>query len=268
MSMKMKRTLAIIISILLSYGQQTRSYSTPASRRSRCRHQQPCHPTSPLRRNALISFLTILPEATIIGTSPAANAAELSSSDNEILQIKEATKALSALIDNWSKATTECIYADVPRELLESKNKDRLLEKASEFALFDKSTSVVSCKRTNRIVRDYIGATGKGPLVGIEKRLLRNTVVERVDPNALDEYFAAVESFSQSLSRATSLSYTAGMADFDSVNNFAKDDDVGGGGNGGEYADNSNLEQARKAIVEANDSLKKALSLISVDDVI
>ena len=210
--------------------------------------------------------------ATIIGASPAANAAELSSSDNEILQIKGAIKALSSLIDNWSKATTECIYANVPRDLLESKNKDRLLEKASEFALFDKSTSVVSCKRTNRIVRDYIGATGKGPLVGIEKQLLRNTVVERVDPNALDEYFAAVESFSQSLSRATSLSYTAGMADFDSVNNFAKEeknDDVGGGGSGREDdVDNSNLEQARKAIVEANDSLKQALSFISVDDVI
>lgn len=184
-----------------------------------------------------------------------------SSSDSDILQIKEAIKALSSLIDNWTKATTECIYADVPRELLESKNKDQLLEKASEFALFDKSTSVVSCKRTNRIVRDYIGATGKGPLVGIEKRLLRNTVVDRVD-DSLDEYFSAVESFSQSLSRATSLSYTAGMADFDSVNNFAKDEsDIGGGRSG---SGESNLEQARRAIVDANDSLKKALSLISV----
>lgn len=35
----------------------------------------------------------------------------------------------------------------------EAKNKEKLLKKASEFALFDKSTSVVSCKRTNRIVR-------------------------------------------------------------------------------------------------------------------
>lgn len=61
---------------------------------------------------------------------------------------------------------------------------------ASEFALFDKSTSVVSCKRTNRIVRDYIGATGKGPLVGAEKRLLRKAVVERVDPESLDDYFS------------------------------------------------------------------------------
>ena len=97
--------------------------------------------------------------------------------------------------------------------------------------------------------------------MGIEKRLLRNTVVDRVE-DSLDEYFSAVESFSQSLSRATSLSYTAGMADFDSVNNFAKDEsDIGGGRSG---SGESNLEQARRAIVDANDSLKKALSLISV----
>ena len=62
----------------------------------------------------------------------------------------------------------------------------------------------------------------------------------------------AVESFSQSISRATFLSYTAGTADFDSMNNFAK----------GEDGDGSNLEQAREAIEEANVSLKKAVSLL------
>ena len=110
-------------------------------------------------------------------------------------------------------------------------------------------------------------------MVGIEKRLLRNTVVERVNPpDSLDEYFSAVESFSQSLSRATSLSYTAGMADFDSVNTFAKKEsyDTGkevGTGSGVVVVEsnesNSNLEQARKAIVEANESLKKALTFIT-----
>ena len=63
---------------------------------------------------------------------------------------------------------------------------------ASEFALFDKSVSVVSCKKTNRIVRDYIGATGKGPLVGADKRLLRKNVVETLDPDNLDDYFTGM----------------------------------------------------------------------------
>jgi hypothetical protein len=52
-----------------------------------------------------------------------------------------------------------------------NENKEQLLEKASTFALFDKSVSVTSCKTSNRLVRDYIGSTGKGPVVGLEKKL-------------------------------------------------------------------------------------------------
>lgn len=147
-------------------------------------------------------------------------AKEQPTNDSDVSILKEATEALSSLLQNWQKATIDCTYADVPRELLEAKNKEKLLEKvttalrlrclisvsscahffstlqASEFALFDKSTSIVSCKRTNRIVRDYIGATGKGPLVGAEKRLLRKTVVKRVDEESLDEYFSGtIQSF-------------------------------------------------------------------------
>lgn len=183
-----------------------------------------------------------------------ANAKEES---EDVSTITDATDALSSLIENWERATVDCTYADVPRELLEAKNKEKLLEKASEFALFDKSTSVVSCKRTNRVVRDYIGATGKGPLVNLEKRLLKKNVVEHVDPDRLDDYFAAVETFSQEMAKANSLSYTAGMADFDSVNNFAK-------GEANIEESKSNLDQARLAIEEANKALKVASSLIAV----
>ncbi|KAK1744751.1 hypothetical protein QTG54_004042 [Skeletonema marinoi] len=163
--------------------------------------------------------------------------------DGDISLVTDATDALSSLIENWERATVDCTYADVPRELLETKNKEKLLEKASEFALFDKSTSVVSCKRTNRVVRDYIGVTGKGPLVNLEKKLLKK-VCEQVDPDNLDDYFSAVETFSQEMAKANSLSYTAGTADFDSVNNFAK-------GEASVNEGDSNLEQARRAIEEA-----------------
>lgn len=95
---------------------------------------------------------------------------------------------LGSLLDNWEKATVDCIYADIPRELLETKNKEQLLDKASTFALFDKSVSVVSCKKSNKIVRDYIGATGKGPLVGADKRVLKRQLLDRVDPDMLDDY--------------------------------------------------------------------------------
>jgi hypothetical protein len=59
--------------------------------------------------------------------------------DSDVPILNEATDALSSLLENWNKATIDCTYADVPRELLEAKNKEKLLEKASEFALFYKS---------------------------------------------------------------------------------------------------------------------------------
>lgn len=212
------------------------------------------------RRRALAKVLSSTTAIATLTNSPPPSYSKEPVQQSDISILKEATEALTSLLDNWERATIDCTYADVPRELLEAKNKEKLLEKASEFALFDKSTSVVSCKKTNKIVRDYIGATGKGPLVGIEKRLLKKSVVDKVDPDNLDEYFAAAESFSQALSRASSLSYTAGVSDFDSVNNFAKDDSR----NLGE--DGSNLEQARKAIDEANVVLTKAISLLIADD--
>ncbi|MGK3734918.1 MAG: hypothetical protein ACI8RD_003955 [Bacillariaceae sp.] len=74
----------------------------------------------------------------------------------------EAQTTLNTLIENYQRATIDCTFADVPRDLLESKNKELLLEKASTFALFDKSVSVETCKTTNRIVRSYLGLTGIG----------------------------------------------------------------------------------------------------------
>lgn len=64
-----------------------------------------------------------------------------------------------------------------------------------------------------------------------------------------------VENFSQAISRASSLSYTAGMADFDSVNNFEK-------GKERETGDDTNLEQARRAIGEAKSSIDNIVELL------
>ena len=112
------------------------------------------------------------------------------SSDNEVLidSIRDAQKTLGLLLTNWQRATVECNYADVPRDLLSADNKQLLLEKASTYALFDKSVSVESCKTSNRLVRDYIGVTGKGPLVGMEKKFRK--ALDVVDPDSLDDYLS------------------------------------------------------------------------------
>lgn len=67
-----------------------------------------------------------------------------------------------------------------------------------------------------------------------------------------------LEQFSQSYSKAASLSYAAGIADFDSVNNFSKDDVAAVGEEDG----NSNLVQTKKAIVEAKQSLGSIIVML------
>ena len=108
--------------------------------------------------------------------------------DTIIAALQDAQSTLDVLLSNWQRATVECNYADVPRDLLSAENKQLLLEKASTFALFDKSVSVESCKTTNRLVRDYVGVTGKGPMVGIEKKLRK--ALDLVDPDNVDDYVA------------------------------------------------------------------------------
>lgn len=208
------------------------------------------------------TFISSLVTTTIVATNdvrPAlaksAPATLLPTAEEDIGLIQEASSTLKILLDNWEKATVECIFADIPRELLEQKNKQELLEKASTFALFDKSTSVVSCKTTNRTVRDYIGATGKGPLVNIEKRMLRRSVVDTLDADDLEEYYTQVENFQRAISRASAATYAAGVADFDSIVNFNKGNPTDGS--------DSNLNQAKGAIRDASLDLEQIVRLLA-----
>ena len=135
---------------------------------------------------------------------------------NPLQSLIEARETLDTLLANYKRATIDCTFADVPRELLETKNKDLLLEKAATNALFDKSASIETCKTTNRVVRDYLGLTGKGtyivtridetslmlqpgdtnehifffqgPLVGIEKQI--SSGLKFVDPDFSDDYIS------------------------------------------------------------------------------
>ena len=135
-----------------------------------------------IRRAVMLSSLS----AAAILSSPSPILAATIARDS----IQQAQTTLTTLLDNWQRATVDCTFADVPRDLLERKNKELLLEKAKTSALFDKSASVETCKTTNRIVRDYLGVTGKGPLVGMEKQL--KMAMDYVDADRLDDYIAGM----------------------------------------------------------------------------
>ena len=85
--------------------------------------------------------------------------------------------------------------------------------------------------------------------MGLEKQMKK--ALDRVNPDFLDDYVSEIEAIEQTLAKARSLSYTAGVADFNSVNNFEKDQVKA------VLADNSNLEQTRLSIERVVDGLKR-----------
>jgi hypothetical protein len=197
-----------------------------------------------IRRAVMLSSLS----AAAILSSPSPILAATNARDS----IQQAQTTLTTLLDNWQRATVDCTFADVPRDLLERKNKELLLEKAKTSALFDKSASVETCKTTNRIVRDYLGVTGKGPLVGMEKQL--KMAMDYVDADRLEDYIAEMESFQYSMNQADSLSYLSQTQDFDANNNFQKDDK--------NRKEDSALEQSRRAILDAKNSLERMAEML------
>lgn len=200
--------------------------------------------------NSRRRFLTgLISSVCLVSPGRVVAATKKEATDDPVVSLIAARETLQKLLENWEKAVIDCTFADVPRELLEQRNKEELLEKASTFALFDKSVSVETCKTTNRVVRDYLGATGIGPVVGLEKQMKR--ALDRVKPDNLDDFVVEIERIEQLLSKARSLAYTAGVADFNSVNNFEKDQTQA------VLANNSNLEQSRQSIQQIVDGLKK-----------
>ena len=112
----------------------------------------------------------------ILNSNPCVSNAKAIADTNPLESLVEAQETLDTLLVNYKKATVDCTFADVPRELLETKNKELLLEKAATNALFDKSASIETCKTTNRVVRDYLGVTGKGTYIAATIWVVLNTI--------------------------------------------------------------------------------------------
>lgn len=162
----------MILLHLLFFAVEIQAFSLPASSRqtsqpTRRRLEIEDVSTGPdtfvhiSRRQAVLGSFSIFGVGILLDPASATAAAKAAvTSSDPVATIVSARETLEKLLDNWEKAVIDCTFADVPRELLEQKNKEELLEKASTFALFDKSVSVETCKTTNRVVRDYLGATG------------------------------------------------------------------------------------------------------------
>ena len=138
----MTRGAVFVMSLLhlgcLSSGYQIVSPKTSTKpHRQHSFHHEPGQSKAISRRDWTAASIAAV-TATLLSPATASAAAEKEDPATTIIApIRTATRTLQKLIDNWEDSVVDCNYADVPRELLETKNKEQLLEKASTFALFD-----------------------------------------------------------------------------------------------------------------------------------
>lgn len=178
----------------------------------------------------------------------------------EYLKLKQGYKEVTYLINNWDEKTTYCNFGDFKRDLLKKENKEKLLIAAAETGIldYDKSaTMVMMCKKDPMMVRALLGLTNDNKsLIKAEDFMRKPTTVSKVDPDFIEEYFAAVDSFSQAISEIDSLTYEARF-DFGSVeNSMIGQDNVA--------STNDYLQQSKLSTIHAKESLEKILTYLNI----
>ena len=159
---------------------------------------------------------------------------------DDILRLKRGLREVNFLLDHWDEKTLYCNFGEFQRELLTAKNKEKLLVAAAETGLldYDKSATMnIVCRRDPEVVRAFLGLNpDNNPLLSRAELLMKKpAVVSRLDPDDLEDYFSAVEQFTEAVSEVDSLSYQA-RTDFassetasrETFNSLTKSDDVSG----------------------------------------
>jgi len=167
--------------------------------------------------------------------------------DRDLIKLQVGLKGLNKLLDNWEEETTLCNYAEVTRELLQQKNKDKLLEAAKTNALFNKDVSmVVKCKRNPAPIREVMGFEDvEHPLYRADKTIAK--LRKKADPDALEDFIEAEEAWNRVASSADSMSYGSSMR-ASALGEFKKGE--------AEASDRSFLESERRELTKARDTLK------------
>jgi len=160
-------------------------------------------------------------------------------------KLKVGLKGLDTLLANWEEETTLCNYAEVTKELLETKNKAALLEAAKTNALFNKdATMVVKCKRTPQPIKDAMGFDDlEAPLYKSDLTVAR--LRDRVDPDMLDDYVEAEEKYAQIFASARTMTYSSSMREAE-LPVFKK----------GEEEGRDPFDRERRELTKARDTLR------------
>jgi hypothetical protein len=162
----------------------------------------------------------------LLAVEPSYAAQQVVVSPNDVNRLKLGLREINYLLDHWEEKTTYCNFGEFQRELLLPENKEALMKAAKETGLldYDKSKTMrVMCKRDPEVVRAFIGMTKDNLLLSKADVLMRKpSTVEMVDPDHIDEYFEAVETFTQAIAAADSLAYQA-RTDYGSQESTSKE---------------------------------------------
>ena len=180
--------------------------------------------------------------AALLPAVPAANAADALTPE----RLTASVVALDKLLSDWTELVTDCTYAEVPRELLETKNKELLLEKASTLATFDKSSSINVCKSTNKVVRQVLD---KMPA---PKQLQSPAFAALVEEDNFEAFLAASERYTNAVSAADAAAFLSATGDYSARTAFRP----------GETASTPNLDASRENVEMARDALKALTKLV------
>jgi len=172
---------------------------------------------------------------------------------NPTERLGKGLSTLEALLRNWDNVTVDCSYAEIPREILESKNKEKLLLQATQNALFDKSSSINVCKSTVRVVRQQLGTTADSPLSRIDRVLGDPALLARVAPEDGDTFVDVSERLQAALRAADAAAFASEASDFSARTPFQV----------GEVPSTPSLDPARENLEEACALLKHVISLCS-----
>ena len=210
------------------------------------------------RSVTLMSLSFIIPVLASGATIVAATDPEFDAR-SDLMRLKKGLGEIDYLLNHWDEKTTYCNFGEFQRELMDEKNKEKLLKAAAETGLldYDKSKTMnIVCKRDPEMVRALLGLTSENKVLQKADVLMKKPdTLELIDSDDFDKYMEAVDKFTEAVAAVDGLAYNA-RTDFASTETFKKDDSDD---NKSKY-----LEQSKSNVAIARDSLKSIVSILKL----
>lgn len=190
--------------------------------------------------------------------------AETTFNVDDITRLKRGLREIDYLLDHWDEKTLYCNFGEFQRELLTVENKQKLFDAAAKTGLldYDKSATMnVLCRRDPEVVRAFLGLSPQNnPLLSRADVLMKKpTVINLLDPDDLDDYFSAVDKFTEAISSVDFLSYQARSSDFSSTQTTTKSEAIAAS-----KESESAPSSKRDFLAQTKDSVKLARNALAI----